>query len=827
MTLRAFLILPMATQISLIAAEPPKDITTFLSEHCFDCHDSSVKKAGLDLSTSSWQLDDRGTFDLWMKVHDRVSKGEMPPAKREKPEPASAASFLQSLKNPLHETSFRNQTKHGRTVGRRLNRIEYENTLQDLLQIRTPLAGFLPEDTPMHGFDTVADGLRFSQLQLEKYLEAADVALEAAIDLRVPVQATKTRYLYKDEKSVIENLALPDDPPADPKKKYQRKRQVFRNLPDATVLFTDADYQLGLKKFAPKRSGLYRFRLSAYGYQSDGEPITFRLYANNYQIGKRLLGAWDMPPNKPREVEVTVELSRNEHIMLLPYRVGFGKDGRKLNDYDTTAQFDGRGLAVQWIEVEGPLGVDSGSKPSITALFGDIPVVEVNKRTAKNQWDLERAIGFDLAPKNPEEDLRRVLETFAGKAFRRPLEVGETDSMVGLASAALKNGASFVDAAKVGFRAILTSPQFLLFDEAPGPRLSDYALASRLSYFLWSTLPDETLLRLAAAGKLSDRAVLEDQIKRLLTDPRHLEFVRNFTGQWLDLRAIEATSPDPSLYPEFDEMLKLAMVGETEAFFDQILSKDLPVTHFIRSDFITINSRLARHYKVGQETAVNEQFVPVGLPSNHERGGVLTQASVLKVTANGTVSSPVLRGAWVMKRILGEPPAPPPPGIAGVEPDTRGASTIRELLAKHRNSETCASCHSKMDPPGFALESFDVIGGWRERYRSKDHGERPKDILDNRGVWQYKVNLPVDASGELPDGSKFAGIRDFKALLMKNPEKIQRCLAEKLLTYATGAAPSFADRPTIDAIVKAASAKGCGLKSLVTQVILSPAFQSK
>lgn len=658
MTFRACFIVPFLAPVALAAAEPPHTIAGFLSEHCLDCHDSSVKKAGLDLSAATWNLSDTNSFDLWVKVHDRVAKGEMPPIKRPRPEPSSASSFLQAFFRPLHETSLQKQQAQGRTKGRRLNRIEYENTVQDLLQISTPLAGYLPEDTPMHGFDTVADGLRFSQLQLEKYLEAADVALDSAIDLRVPVDATSARYFYKNEKSVIENLSSPDDPPTDPKKKYQRKRQVFRNLPDATVLFTDADYQLGVKQFAPRRSGIYRFRISAYGYQSDGEPISLRLYANNYQIGKRLLGTWDMPPDKPREVEVTAQVNRNEHIMVLPYRVGFGKDGRRLSDYDTTSQFDGRGLAVQWIEVEGPLGVNIGAKPSVTALFGDIPVVEVDKRGNKNQWDIDRAIGFELAPKSPEQDLKDTLEKIAAKAFRRPLEAGETDSIVTLAITSLKNGSNFVDAAKVGFRAILTSPQLLLFDEAPGPRLSGYALASRLSYFLWSTLPDESLLKLAAADKLSDTAILKGEIARMLRDPRHLEFVKNFAGQWLDLRAIDATSPDPSLYPEFDEMLKLAMVGETESFFEHILTNDLPVTHFIHSDFITINSRLARHYGIGQETAIDERFVRVSLPQNHERGGVLTQASVLKVTANGTVSSPVLRGAWVMKRILGEPPSP-------------------------------------------------------------------------------------------------------------------------------------------------------------------------
>jgi hypothetical protein len=311
----------------------------------------------------------------------------------------------------------------------------------------------------------------------------------------------------------------------------------------------------------------------------------------------------------------------------------------------------------------------------------------------------------------------------------------------------------------------------------------------------------------------------------MLKDRRADAFVANFTGQWLDLRNIDATSPDASLYPEFDEMLKRAMVGETEAFSREVLMNDLSVTSFIHSDFAMLNSRIARHYDI--PGVRGEQFQRVSLPADSPRGGVLTQASVLKVTANGTVTSPVLRGAWVMKRLLGDPPPPPPPGVGSVEPDTRGATTIRELLDKHRSSESCMGCHSKMDPPGFALESFDVIGGWRDRYRSKEKGDRPDAKVDNRGVWQYKLALPVDTTGTLPDGRTFTGIRDFKKLLLERPGDVQRCLAEKLLTYATGAGISFADRAVATDIVRKTQSQGGGLRTMIAEVVLSEAFRSK
>lgn len=819
-------ILPLLTLAG--AAEPaPNGVDAFIENHCVECHDSDVKKGGLDLTALTFDLADRTHFDTWVKVHDAVADGEMPPKKKPRPEANTAADFVATLDKSLHETSATLQNTQGRTLARRLNRIEYENTVQELLKIDLPLAGLLPEDTPMHGFDTVAEGLRFSQLQIEKYLEAADAALDAAVDLRVPVELKKERFSYKDQKSIQENLALPDDPPADPKTKYQRKRQVFRSIDDALVMFTDADYMLGLSQFKMIRGGIYRIRVSAYGYQSEGAPVTLRLYANDYKVGKRLLGTWDMTADTPREVEVVARLDRSEHLLVLPFSVGYDAEGRRVSDIDTTKQFEGRGLAVQWVEIEGPLEAKQWPSPSVAAVFGEVPVVKLDPKQIKNHWDGERAIGYDVQPADAAASLKSLIESFATRAFRRPLEPGEADRFVALAKTSLNEGASFVEATKLSLRAVLTAPQFLLFDEISGPQLSDYALASRLSYFLWSTLPDEELMRLAAEKTLSQPDVLRAQVQRLLADSRSSAFVKHFAGQWLDLRSIDATSPDLTLYPEFDEMLKLAMVGETEAFFTEVLQKDLPVTNFIQSDFLTLNARIARHYGIGGDVAKDERFVRVSLPADSVRGGLLTQASILKVTANGTVSSPVLRGAWVMKRLLGEPPPPPPPGIPGIEPDIRGASTIREILAKHRTAENCVGCHLKIDAPGFALENFDVIGGWRDRYRSKENGEKPDTKVENRGVWQYKLSLPVDASGQLADGRDFTDIREFKKRLLETPRSVERCLAEKLLTYGTGAAPTYADRRAVADIVTKVEKQGDGLKTLVTELILSDTFRGK
>jgi hypothetical protein len=815
---------------SLQAAQP-KALQSFLENQCLDCHDSEVKKAGLDLSEAKWDLGDRQSFELWVKVHDRVSKGEMPPrTKKTQPTAAERADFAAALHQPLHQASLAAQSSAGRTSGRRLNRVEYERTLHDLLHVSVPLVGMLPEDTPMHGFDTVAEGQRFSQLQMGTYLEAADLALDEALDLRTTLPVELKRHDYAEMKSIKENLALPDDPPADPKDnkaKYSRKRVVFRQLPDAVVFFTDADYMLGLSSFKIPRTGSYRVKISAYGYQSEGQPITLRLYANNYQTGKRFLGAWDMPEGKAREVEVTARIETNEHLMVLPFQVGYDSEGKRLQDSNTTKEFTGRGLAVQWVETEGPLECKSSPAPSLAALLEGVPVVKLEDKAVRDKWNTSKAIGYEAKPADPKAGLQSVVERFVSKALRRPLETDEAARFVALGHSAIDGGADFIAALKIALRAVLTSPQFLLFDEDAGAAFSQHALAARLSYALWSTLPDAELSQLAAQGKLTDPKVLRQQVRRLLADARSHAFVQHFTGQWLDLRAIDATTPDANLYPEFDEMLKRGMVGETEAFITELLRKDEPLQQLIHSDFVMLNHRMAQHYELGLEQAVGEAFVRVSLPADSPRGGVMTQASVLKITANGTVTSPVLRGAWMLKRLLGDPPNPPPPGTPGVEPDTRGASTIREILAKHRNSETCAGCHSKIDPSGFALEAFDVIGGLRDRYRSKEKGESPKAKVEGRGVWQYKLALPVDTTGELPTGERFNGIADFKQLLLKSPADVERCVAEKLVTYTTGAAPSYADRAAIQQILSRTRKAGNGLRTLLEEVVLSPLFMQK
>jgi hypothetical protein len=407
------------------------------------------------------------------------------------------------------------------------------------------------------------------------------------------------------------------------------------------------------------------------------------------------------------------------------------------------------------------------------------------------------------------------------RAYRRPVTDEDVKPVLARVKAKLDAKFSFEQAMRVGLKSVLVSSQFLFLREKPG-KLDDFALASRLSYFLWSSMPDEELLTLAEQGKLNQPETLRGQVERMLREPKAAAFTENFVGQWLNLRAIDATAPDPTLYPEYDDILKTAMVKETLLFFDEVLKNDLSLTNFVASDFSMLNGRLAKHYGIPDVTGMAFRKVP--LPEGSHRGGVLTMASVLKVTANGTTTSPVLRGAWVLDRILGTPPPKPTVDVEAVEPDIRGATTIREQLAKHRQRAECASCHTKIDPPGFALESYDVIGGWRDYYRSVGKGEPA--VVKGRTM-RYRKGPTVDAADVLPDGQRFRDIDEFKQLLLTDKDQLARALAEKLLSYGTGGTPSKSDQPEIEAIVTRVRPKGYGFRTLVHEIVQSKVFQQK
>ncbi len=795
-----------------IAAELPQPARAFIKSHCSDCHDAESKKGGLNLESLSTQLDEAPNEAKWILVFDRVNNGEMPPKDVTQPSAAERDALVKSLGGFLSEHDAARHAKTGRVPWRRLNRVEYENTLHDLLAIDVPLAGLLPEDGSAHGFDNVSEALRLSATQIESYLTAVEKALDAAVNLSSRPKFKKQRFSYLDQPQIKEQLAKPT---GSLNKDGSRFQQNYRALPDALVIFPNETFGgTQLRETRADVTGIYRVRLSGYAYQSTGRPtVVARLMATNF-ARTRLAAAFDLPIDQPRIAEITLRMEEGEFFYMSAAGSDFAPDGTHVQDIGGE-KFTGTGMAIQWVETEGPL-LESWPPASVHRVFGDLAVKALEKRQGNRE--------YEVVVVNPAEDAERVITQFATRAFRRPVGPEGTARYVQLAQQALEEGTGFENALRRAYKAILVSPEFLFLREPVG-KLDDYALASRLSYFLWSTMPDDDLLKLAAEGKLHEPATLRAQTERLLSSPKAQAFTRNFCGQWLNLRAIKATTPDRQLYPEFDELLEAAMVDETESFFNELLHNNLSVTNLIDSDFAMLNRRLAEHYGIPNVTG--EEFRKVQLPEGSHRGGVMTQASILKVTANGTLSSPVTRGAWVLKRILGRVLQPPPPDAGGIEPDTRGATTIREQLEKHRRSVSCAGCHKFMDPPGFALESYDVIGGWREFYRTtQGQGERAIDPLTKRHL-EYRKGLQVDASGELADGRSFANMDQLKKLLLDQREAIAENVANNLVTFATGAAVTFADRAEIQAILQRARPEDYGLRGLVHEIVQSTLFQTK
>ncbi len=710
-----------------------------------------------------------------------------------------------------------------RAVLRRLNRTEYQNTVRDLLGVDVDLKELLPLDSSAGGFDNVGEALHISSFLLDRYLEAADKALNVAIANLPQPPLVKKRYSLKDERLVKTTT-----------------EKVYLDRDDSLVMFSSSPWNaITVGQFYPPDRGRYRIRISAYGHQSVVKPVTYRVDAGPMLMGTKnhLVSYFDAAADKPTVIEFVDHFEARNHIRISPY----GLAGAQVVTKVGADKYDGPGLGIDWVEVEGPLH-ETWPPESHRRIFGDMPQ---DKAPIYNY-----STRAEVVSKQPIVDADRILRNFARRAFRRPVTDADIQPLVKLVETKLAEPRSFEQAVRVGLTAILVSPDFLFLREEPG-KLDDFALASRLSYFLWSTMPDEELMdlanhtnptrqrgvdrdvasdnpslaRRASEISLSDPDQLHQQVERMLKHSNAEQFTTNFVGQWLGLREIDFTEPSHQLHPEYDDMLKVSMVRETELFFAEVLKQDLSLTNFVASDFTMLNARLAKHYGIPGVDGFAFRKMP--LPPDSHRGGALTMASVLKVTANGTSTSPVMRGAWVLDRILGQPPSPPPENIAALEPDIRGATTIREQLAKHRQIESCASCHVDIDPPGFALENFDVIGGWRDHYRTTSWARHVKEVVIEGRKMQYYDGLKVEPADVLPDGRRFANIDEFKQLLLADKDQLARALTTKLLTYATGAVPSFADEPQIKAIVAKAREKNYGFRSLIHEIVASELFLTK
>jgi hypothetical protein len=567
------------------------------------------------------------------------------------------------------------------------------------------------------------------------------------------------------------------------------------------------------------------------------EPIT--IYAQG-PTDVRRLGVFDVSPEPTVKDLETVWLAANESLVTDASRFFRNRPGTAANPL---AQRDGQpGVAFRWMEVEGPL-YDEETTAGYRVLFGNLRLqadesAEVRLEALAKERGSQGAGGYGRVAKirevpvkvvtnNPREDAEKLLRAFMAAAYRRPVREEEVQRYLAVINGQIAAGHDFTYSMVAGYTAVLCSPGFLYLEEETG-RLTDYALASRLAFFLWNSSPDQALLARAAKGELHRPEVLRAETERLLGDRKSSRFVEAFLDYWLELRHMDATTPSNTLYPDYylDESLAEAALDESRMFFTELLNQDLPARNIVKSDFTFLNERLAEHYGIsGVKGAAMRR---VSIPAGSVRGGMMTQAMVLKVTANGTTTSPVIRGRWIAERMLGQEIPAPPAAVPAVDPDTRGAVTIRQQLAKHSADESCGACHRKIDPSGFALENFDVMGAWRTRYRADAKDKVPEIGIGKNGWpfdWHYA--LPVEGSGKLADGREFRDVRDFKNLVLADPTGVPRNLARQLMVYATGAPVRFADRSEIEKILEATKAKNYGVRSLVHAIVQSELFQNK
>jgi mono/diheme cytochrome c family protein len=770
-----------------------EQVRAFLAKHCQECHRGPKPKGDFNLDQLAADPGEKAGQHRWLRLLEQLKANAMPPKGKPRPPENEVQALADWVHGRITAAEAARRTAHGRVVMRRLNRVEYENTVRDLLGIDIDVKESLALDSSADGFDNQGNALHISSFAMEKYLEAADKALNLAIaNSPKPPPLINKRYSLKDSHQV-----------------KLTTESVFRIIDDTVVNFTSVPWQsMGVTHFYPPDRGQYRIRISASGFQSAGKPVTFRVTNGALRGKDGLIGYFDAPADKSTVFEFVRHFEARTSISILPY----GLPRSNTVDKVGADKWDGPGLAVQYVDVEGPLH-ESWPPESHCRIFGDMP-----RGPAPNYNFRDRV---EVVSKDPEADAERILKSFARRAFRRAVTDDELQPYLTLVKNKLSQKQTFEQAIRVGLLGIMVSPDFLFLREKPGP-LDDMALASRLSYFFWSSMPDEELLALAEQKKLRQGDTLRRQVERMLKDPKAAAFTENFIGQWLALRDIDFTEPSHILYPEFDHMLKVSMIRETELFFEEVLKSDLSLTNFVASDFTMLNGRLAKHYAIPGPDGW--EFKKVALPADSHRGGMLTMASVLKVTANGTYTHPVHRGVWVMERILGMAPPKPPDGVGAVEPDVRGAKSIRQLLAKHREVGACATCHTRIDPPGFALESFDVIGGYREYYRTSGNG---KPVMINGQRMPYLQGPPVDPADEMPGGQKFANIDEFKQLLLKDKDQLARALTEKLLAYGTGGAPETSDKPAIDAIIARVRDKNYGFRTLIHEIVQSRLFQQK
>ncbi len=745
---------PLAAELQRRLKE---DIQPLLRQYCFECHSGAKVKGDIRLDALTNIRDGIVMTDDLSLAKSMVSTREMPP--KDKPGPTDHERLVleQWLGAMLEYAPPDSAQDPGWFTIHRLNRAEYRNTMRDLLGIaprEVDLAAKLPRDDTGYGFDNNADVLTMSSLAVEQYLDAAERAIDLALGPEVRVSSEPRPV------KPLTGLGNGEDLP-------RGGYILFSNgaVQGACDIPATATYAIRVRAWETHGGDDHaRLSLRIDGHEEKSFPIS----------GTR---------EHPEEVEVRVRVSAGPHTLSAHFT----------NDYYEPNVAD-RNLSVESMSVAGPLEESTTERPlAWQEIFG------TSKDGTAEQGD------------SPER-AARILERFATRAYRRPVRPDEREALLKLLDQQRRAGSSFEAAVRVALSAILVSPNFLYRSldnsNAGDPTaiytLNGYELASRLSYFLWSSTPDGVLMGLAEAGTLVDEGVLREQVRRMLADPRSDAFIENFTGQWLQLRTLDSLAMDRARFPEYDDGLRTAMIAEARLFFGDVFRSDRSVLLFLDSDYSFLNDRLAGFY--GVDGVAGPEFRRVAWPESSPRGGVLTMGAVLTVTSNTTRTSPVKRGLYVLDQILGSPPPPPPADVPPLEKSSseRPGATLREQLAAHVANPTCAVCHNRLDPLGLAFENFNAIGRWREQ----DAGQQ------------------IDATGTLPGGVTFSGARDLKKILLQRGDQFVETLSGKVLMYAIGRGLEPFDRPAVRGIAVRTRSQGDGFGALIEAVVLSNTFRT-
>lgn len=772
----------------------PGTITEFLQKHCFKCHGENNPKAGLSLTAFKDSLSLLKSRKKWDQLADLVRNGSMPPEDEPQPPLAEKEVFLKGLKEFFELLDRNAKPDPGRVTVRRLNRVEYTNTIRDLFRVDLKPAEDFPADDVGHGFDNIGDVLTLSPILMERYLAAAESIAQRVIvvDLPpVPRRYLAGRFLQPSPNNIPEAEG-----------RFRPLRPTDTNPVFSGPLTASGDYL----KFSAEDDLILRARL--YAEPKGPSPVKVALFINGAKIP-------DASPDNEVDVLMGANLKNSRPMRILKTFEITGRDASTIQEIEfpisRRGDIQNAGVAL----VKPPEGEEPANL-FIESIWSEGPL---ETRPLSHRLLLECS-----ANKPQPEQTREVLQRFISRAFRRPVAPVELERYAKIVDTTVAEGGKWEAGVQLAVQAVLVSPKFLfrfeLDDRPDTPEahpIDEYQLAARLSYFLWSSLPDTELTELASKNQLT--ANLPSQVKRMLKDPKASALVDNFAMQWLQLGRLQAVAPDAKLFPTFTEPLRAAMAEETKRFLAEIIREDRSLLDLISADFTYLNEPLAKHYgiidthgtlagqapsKPGGQPIRGEPFVRVSL-SSPDRGGLLQQASVLTVTSNPTRTSPVKRGRWVLEQLLGTPPPPPPPNVPELDKQEGGplTGTLRQRMEQHRKNPACANCHASMDPLGFAFENYDAIGAFRKKDGDFD----------------------IDPSGALPSGQTFQGPGELKAILQEKRSLFARCVAEKMLTYAIGRGLEYYDKPSLDRISAAVERDQFRFSSLVIEIVSSDPFR--